>query len=155
MIPDHIYEFHQNNSLGFVLGTRDESLQPNVSKPFNAVISDDKKHITFFMNEADFGLHEGNFNSNGKIALSVGQVPSHESYQFKGEYRSHRQATEEEGQEVYSALQRFGSGVVALGFPPEMLEMFNDLRVLPAIAVTFEVNEIFEQTPKPGTGNKI
>ncbi|MBN4077664.1 hypothetical protein JYT25_00785 [bacterium AH-315-C20] len=155
MISDRLKKFHAESSLGYILGTRDDQLKPSVSKPTHAKISDDGSHITFYMSNVDFETHESNLSSNGQLALSCAALPSHESYQYKGVYKNHRPATEEETGEIFGALERFGAGIIEMGFPSEMMEMFQDIIVVPATAIEFEVAEIFEQTPKPGTGNKI
>ena len=155
MISEKIQKFHDNNNLGHILGTRNEALHPAVSKVFHAVVSDDKKHMIVYMSAPDFTTHEDNLTSNGQVALSSAALPSHEAYQYKGTYTRHWDPDENEVQEIFGALHRYGEGAIKLGFPPEMLEMFEQLIVVPAKAFEFEVAEIYEQTPKPGTGNKL
>lgn len=155
MIADKFITFLKNNDVGLSIATRNSDLTPSIGRPFNAIVSEDRKNITFYMPSAMLRHHLENVQDNGKVALNIGAIPSHETYQFKGTYISHHNCNEQEISEMKIMLQRFKNGLSKFGMPEETLSLLDKFSVSPAIGITFKVEEIFEQTPKPGTGNKI
>jgi hypothetical protein len=90
---------------------------------------------------------------NSLVSLVAVELHTYEGYQYKGQYFSHRECTPEEVAfqrtymaELTSILESFGySGA---GF-------FSAYFLPPFVAITFQVREVFDQSPKPGTGGQI
>ena len=155
MISDRFVEFINNNVVAYTLGTRNAKLEPWVGKPRGVTISDDRKSFTMLIPEVAIECHLENMENNGEVSLNIVSIPKFESYQFKGTYTSNAPCTDEEVQVIKDWKTKFCEGCEVIGYPEQLIRSM-DLQILePAIAITFEVKEIFEQTPKPGTGNKI
>ena len=88
-----------------------------------------------------------------KIVFTIVNAFTFESYQFKGKYIESRSLNDEEE----SMKQRFMEGIKSvlsdMGF--EYDGSFKQYADLEGWAVKMEVEEIYEQTPKPGTGKKL
>jgi hypothetical protein len=91
---------------------------------------------------------------NGELAVTLEEFPSHETYQFKGHYRSHRAIQGDDTEVVGRVRQRFVKSLRPIypGHPEDVLKAFVSP---PALAVEFEVLEIYLQTPGPGAGSRI
>ena len=91
---------------------------------------------------------------NGELALTVEEFPSHETYQFKGRYLRHRAVQDEDLEVVGRIRERFLKSIRHLyaDAPEHLLNAFIQA---PAVAVEFEVREIYLQTPGPGAGTRL
>ena len=94
------------------------------------------------------------YGQNGELAVTVEEFPSHETYQFKGHFLQHRGIQDDEVEIVDRIRRRFVKSLRPMypGAPEDVLNAF----VSPAaMAVEFEVLEIYLQTPGPGAGTRL
>jgi hypothetical protein len=91
---------------------------------------------------------------NGQLAVTVEEFPSHETYQFKGRYRSDRPLRHDDVEIVERVRKRFVRSLRSIyaDVPEEVLGAFV---TKPSLAVEFEVLEVYLQTPGPGAGARI
>jgi hypothetical protein len=107
VIPGRILRFlEQQANLAFA-GTRDRDLVPRGHRVAGWHVSADGRALTALIAEHfTEGLLEA-LADNGEFALTVEEFPSHETYQFKGRYRSHRPLQEEDDATVDRLRERF------------------------------------------------
>jgi hypothetical protein len=91
---------------------------------------------------------------NGEFALTVEEFPSHETYQFKGRYIEHRSVQREDLVVVDRIRDRFVKSVRPI-YGEAVEPILTAYLQAPAVAVTFNVHEIFLQTPGPGAGARL
>ena len=97
---------------------------------------------------------ENNVANNGEIALLAGTMPSHQTFQFKGKGISIVEASESD----YSIESLFIQKLIGLfgDLGQSQYEpILNAMKLSPSIAVTFQVHDIFDQTPGPNAGTKV
>src|SRR4030095_2683414 len=127
-------------------GTRDRDLVPYGHRVTGWVVEPGGQSMTAFVAEHSTEKLVESLEANGEFALTVEEFPSHETYQFKGRYRAHRPMLPEDHEVGDRIRERFAKSVrhVQAEAPEHMLKAF----VLPAaLAVEFDVGEIFLQTP--------
>ena len=91
---------------------------------------------------------------NGEMAVTVEAIPTHETYQFKGRYLRHRATQRVDGEVVDRIRQRFVKSIKTVPYsPPE--ERVMAFVSSPALAIEFEVLEVYLQTPGPGAGTRL
>ena len=151
MIPEKLVEFIDGPT-AMAVGTRDEKLCPAVNRVFGAIVNADRATITFFVPEIMSEKMVRDLKDNGRIALLICEPISHETYQFKGAYISSRKSNEEEIAFQDGYFNKISSHMAQVGTPEEY---WNTLVYKPSVAVTFRVEDIFDQTPGPGAGKKI
>jgi len=152
MIPEKLVEFLQGPVVMNV-GTRDEKLHPFLNWVIGVKVNADRETITFFVHEPQSERMLRNLKDNGRVALVAAEVPSHETYQFKGAYVSSRKSDDHD-----LALQEIYREKLIAHFKPlgEIWEEYwGGIAYTPSVAMTFRVEQIFVQTPGPGAGNKI
>jgi hypothetical protein len=153
MIPERVVEVLRGPAFMHI-GTRDAQLRPAHAFPMGVVVEDDRRTVTFFVNEWRSKRILDDLENNGRVALTGGLM-SHEAYQLKGIYLSSRPATDGEIAFQEAHLGRL-SGELSHVFPKEMAEaLFLRLTCRPSVAITFRVEEVFLQTPGPGAGTKM
>jgi len=153
-IPGRLRRFleqHANVAFG---GTRSPQLEPCGHRVSGWSLDEAGSVVTaliprlFTANLIEF-LHD-----NGQFALTVEEFPSHETYQFKGSYVSHRPVEPEDLLVVDRIRQRFVKSVRHV-YSEAADQLVTAYIQAPALAVAFEVHEVFLQTPGPGAGTRL
>ena len=116
MIPEKIARFLEQRANVAFAGTRNRDLVPFGHRVSGWCIGADGRTLTAFIPEPfTAGLVES-LQENGELALTVEDFPSHETYQFKGRYVSHRPAQREDIAIVDRIRERFMKSMRAV-FP--------------------------------------
>ena len=96
VIPGKIVRFlEQHANLAFA-GTRNRDRVPYGHRVSGWHVSGDARTLTALVSEHFTARLVESLEDNGEIALTVEEFPSHETYQFKGRYRRHRQLQDED-----------------------------------------------------------
>lgn len=154
MIPDRVVELLHGPAF-MQLGTRDGELRPAHTFVIGAVAHPDRQTVTVFVPEARSARPLSDVQENGRVALGIA-LASHEAYQLKGTYLSSRPTGDEDiaRQETYRA--NLHAAARQAGYPEEIARPLTlGFAYRPGVAITFQVEEIFTQTPGPGAGNRL
>jgi hypothetical protein len=154
MIPGKILRFlEQHANLAFA-GTRDHDRVPHGHRVSAWYASADGRALTALVSAQFTARLIESLEDNGEVALTVEEFPSHETYQFKGRYLRHRPLQEADFAAVDKVRERVTKSLRPLF--PEAPEQVLGAFILPAaLAVEFEVREIYLQTPGPGAGVRL
>jgi hypothetical protein len=150
MLTQKLKEF-LNQGLGMGLGTRGADLAPDFNRVLGAYAVDDD-HVTIFIDEPSSWKALANIRDNQMMSIVGVNMITVESYQLKGKNTGIANLTEEQEQLFKLYMEDFDVTATKIGLPLGLVYRYPHSSM---IAVTMEVNEIFEQTPKKGTGNKI
>jgi hypothetical protein len=91
---------------------------------------------------------------NGELAVTVEAFPAHETYQFKGRYLHHRNVQDDDVEIVDRVRRRFAKSLRPMN-PDRSEDVLQAFVSPPSLAVDFEVQEIYLQTPGPGAGTRL
>jgi hypothetical protein len=149
MIPERLVAFVHGPVVSWV-GTRDARLRPAVTWVFGARVSAGKDEITVFIPDIEAEQVKRNAEHNGQIAFTVADGISHESYQFKGKLVELRTTSEEE--RAVQDIHRSKMMSYMRMFPKPLFEGY---RLYPSTALTFRVEQVFNQTPGPDAGKML
>jgi len=154
VIPGKILRFlEQHANVGFA-GTRDAALTPHGHRVSGWRVGADARTLTVLVPESFTpGLIES-MRDNGQVAVTIEEFPSHETYQFKGSYLRHRVADSADLEVAGRVRQRFVRSVRPV-YPLAPEAALHAFVLPPAVAVDFDVREIFLQTPGPGAGTRL
>jgi hypothetical protein len=153
MIPGKIVRFlDQYANIAFA-GTRDRNLVPYGHGVLAWRVGTDGRTLTALIAEPYTDHLLESLEDNGQLALTVEEFPSHETYQFKGRYVRNRPIEADD----LAALERiYGRFVRSMrSLHAEISEYLATYPPKPALAVEFEVGEIYVQTPGPGAGARL
>lgn len=148
--PDLAGFLHEG--LGIHLGTRDRQLHPNGVRAIAARVGADGTHITVFLAENASVRVLPDLRSNGHGAVSFGRPIDERACQVKGTFVEARPARDEERGMVLAQFEGYKRNLEMIGVPRNGMEQWT---TWPAIAITLKVTAVFEQTPRPGTGEQI
>jgi len=153
MIPGKILTFLQDKGAVAVSGTRDANLIPQIQYVSGWDVESDKRTLRCSIPEAYIDNLISSLDDNGQLSLTVEQIGSHETYQFKGNYIGSTPPNSADLAAHQRIKNRFAKLVSQLfGLPEDMCLAYIPR---PSLVVRFTVREIFLQTPGPGAGHRL
>jgi hypothetical protein len=155
MIPAKIIRFLEERANAGFAGTRDRNLVPCGHRVPAWQVDAAGRTLTAFIPDSSAARLLEALLDNGRIAITFEEVGTHETYQVKGRYLSHRPVRPTEIEFTSRVRERFAKGLHSL-FPDDQLIALAKAWVpAPSLAVEIEVHEVFVQTPGPGAGARI
>lgn len=153
VIPGKIASFLEQRANVATCGTRDKDLVPHTHRVTGWRVGPDRESMECFVPEEFTEDLVESLQDNARIAVTIEEFPSHETYQFKGRYRAHRPPAADDLAIHEQVRERFVRSLrTVFGLPDGVLRAFF---LKPHIVVSFEVDEIYLQTPGPGAGSRI
>ena len=153
MIPGKILRFLEDKGTIAVSGTRNAEHIPHCHYVSGWIVEPDQQTMRCSIPQAYTGDLMPSLEDNGQYALTIEQIGSHETYQFKGLFVDSSPLNEADIAAFECVRERFATAVnQLLGVPKESCRGFI---APPSIAIRFTVLEIFLQTPGPGAGNRL
>ena len=153
MIPAKIIRFLEERANIAFAGTRDANLVPSGHRVSGWQADGSGRTLTAFVPLPWANRLVESLLDNGAIAVTIQEAGTHETYQFKGRYLSHRPVQPAEIAIATLARERFVKG---LHVSDERLASLVRASIpAPSLAVDIEVHEVFVQTPGPGAGSRI
>lgn len=155
MIPAKIIRFlEERANIGFA-GTRDASRIPSGHRVCGWYAAGDGRTLTALVPAGSAEPMIATLLENGRIAITVEEIGTHETYQIKGRYLSHRPLRPPEVEIAARTRERMARGVRAV-FLDELLVAAMDRAIpAPSLAVDIAVDEVFLQTPGPDAGTRL
>ena len=133
------------------LGTTDKNLKPTYNRVLAAkATSNNTIKVTIAKQTAGKAIE--NLKNNKMLSLVQAYPLTFECYQFKGTIIRYNDSTSEEKKEVDNYLNNMNETVQKIGIKDGVVYTWPHDKT---ISIEFEVEQIFEQTPKFGTGNQL
>jgi hypothetical protein len=155
MIPPPIIRFiEERANVGFA-GTRDAHLVPCGHRVSAWRVGAGGRTLTACLPESSAAAALEALLENGRVAITLEEAGTHETYQLKGRYLSHRPAQPADVDLASRLRERFVKGLRILHGQPGPAERLGASVPPPALAVEVEVDEVFLQTPGPGAGSRL
>ena len=137
--------------LAMSLGTRDSNMKPDYARVVGTALSENNL-FKFYLGKEKSETTIINLDDNGFIALTMVHPLNYRCLQLKGRCIRHYEADSSELSNVKNYLALFGSVLTKMGLPKDIVYRWpHD----PAIVVEMELDEVYEQSPKKGAGDKL
>jgi len=155
MIPPKIIRFlEERASVGFA-GTRDAKLVPSGHRVPAWHVDQSGRTLTVFIPDVSASRLLEALQDNGRIALTFEEIGTHETYQIKGQYLSHRPVRPAEVDLAGAMRERFARSLRTLYNDEHTSALMAASIPSPSLAIEVGVDEVFVQTPGPGAGARI
>jgi hypothetical protein len=155
LIPPPIIRFlEERANIGFA-GTRDADLVPRGHRVSGWRIGPGGATFTALMPGASMPDLLDALLANGRFAVTLEEAGTHETYQVKGRYRSHRSAGREDIDLADRLRERFVKAMRAQYPQSGVAERLGESIPAPSLAVEIDVDDVFVQTPGPGAGSRL
>jgi hypothetical protein len=151
MIDGSLSAFLQGN-VGIHLATRNAGFEPNGGRALAATVDAEGVHLTVYVATVVAERLRADLEANGQVAVGFARPTDERACQLKGQLVSLREAAPEERGRIDTQWEAFLQALGAIGIPREPLARWPRW---PASAITLKVTAIFEQTPRPGTGEPM
>jgi hypothetical protein len=132
-----------------IVASRDEDMRPQIARGWAPELNEEAGIATVCVGAARDSTMGSNLLSNGAIALTMSHPANYRGIQAKGRVRAVSEPTAEQIERVQAHVASFAALVEPLGLSEEQLRR---LLVPDLMAVTFAVNELYDQTPGPKAG---
>ena len=116
-------------------------------------VEPDRQQLVLYVPELFSVPFLNNLVVNPAISLLFASVYTYLSYQIKGNYLQHWPCTAGEIANQLEYLDMFTDVMIEVGLPKE--KFYQAYAHQPSIAIRMQAEEVFEQTPRKGTGEKI
>lgn len=140
--------------LSISIATRDSDRRPHFARAFGVRLSEDQKQMTVLLPQAAASQCLQDIQENRQIATTVAHMSSFQTRQFKGKVTGIQNCTESD-YELMHSVREAGGETSSLFFGPKAGEGWRKYILKPAFAITFELNELFDQSPGAKAGEKL
>ena len=134
-------------------GSCSETNEAEVIRLSGAMVQEDRQHINLFVPKRYTQSFLSNVAANPAISFLFASIQTFESYQVKGVFISQRACTPEEVAYQKRYMQGFAQSMHEIRIKTAAL--FKEYLQEPCLCLQMRGEDIYEQTPKRGTGNKI
>jgi hypothetical protein len=147
-LPQDVIDLIESG-VSILVGTRDETLHPASVRGVGARVSSDRRSVTVYLPEVTSRKAVENLRENREIAVAFSRPIDNIAIQLKGRCSRIGPAGEDERAFSERYAVAFVEMTYAVGMPRSLMKR---MTIWPAWAATFEVRELFSQTPGPGAG---
>jgi hypothetical protein len=133
------------------VGTVDRVGRPDVVRVFGVKVHDDRRTLRVLLAAPWSSQVVANVRDGGWVALSFTEPTTYESFQAKGRVQGIEEPTDEDRALAERHRREFAKSVISVG----VRESARSYACRPVVAITFEVQQLFCQTPGPGAGDPV
>jgi hypothetical protein len=155
MIPAKVVHFLEERASIGIAGTRDGNLVPCGHRVCGWQVGAAGRTLTALIPDSSVPRLLEDVRDHGPIAATFEEIGTHETYQVKGRYVSHRPVGPADIEIANRARERFAKGLRSQMPDEQMAALVKASIPAPGVAVEIEVQEVFVQTPGPGAGARI
>jgi hypothetical protein len=143
---------HLNQGMAIFFATRNAKLQPHTGTGLGALFDATNQVLTLFLNQAEAQTNLTDMAANGHIVVTLSSPVSARTVQMKGFLRNTRPLASDDAEILKNKYQKFTAELEAVGHTKYCVE---NLCLVPDLAITVQVTEIYDQTPGLKAGAKI
>ncbi|MCG6193280.1 hypothetical protein LFX25_08500 [Leptospira sp. FAT2] len=140
--------------LSISVATRDGERRPHFARGFGIRLEENQKQMTVLIPNVVVSQCLKDIEDNGQIAVTVAHMSSFQTRQFKGNVIRKSECADSD-YELMTAVRNAGSETSAMFFGPKAGEGWGKYILKPATAITFELSELFDQSPGAKAGEKL
>ncbi len=136
---------------GMSMGTRNANLKPEYCRLLGTYVVENDI-IRMFIAKSTAERTIANIEENKLFSINLASPLTYESYQFKGICLKFGDCDDEDYANIDNYMTGFNDCLIKVGVKDGIVYKWP---TRPSIAIEMKVEEIFDQTPKVGAGNKI
>jgi hypothetical protein len=153
-LNDAVVRIIENPANSMWLSNASAFREPDVVRTMGARVEPNRRHVVVYVPESGGADLIRNLAGSPRITLLTALINTYESYQFKGDYAGHWACSTEEVEYQRTYLDGFAaSSMQFYGLPKEKIIVAYFRQ--PAVSIRMRIDEVYEQTPRKGTGQRI
>ena len=136
-----------------LVAASDAANSPAITRGFGARVDESREHVTVFVSAGQSKPVLRDVEQTGRIAVNMTRIHDYESFQLKGSNASITGLSRKDRQHIEQYLQDTIVEMGKIGLLPEVSRnIFRSVGDQDLVGITFELQEVFCQTPGPGAG---
>lgn len=140
------------SGLSITFAVRGRALEPDGGPAFAALAHDDREHLTIFVPVDAARRALPRLRAHPEIAVLFDRPTEHLVRQVKGRFVRSRRARVAERAEVERQVEGFRTDLEAIGVPRALSAAWP---LWPCTAIELRVTDVYDQSPGPGTGERL
>ncbi len=153
ILNDALIRILEGTETSLWLCNRDAQRVPDVVRLMGVRADPDRRHVVGYLSLADGEEVIRNLHETPQLTLLAALIHTYESYQFKGVYTGQWACSAEEVE--YQRVYVEGFARTSMRYHMSSAKIAQAYFRQPALAVRMQIEEIYEQTPRQGTGGRI
>jgi hypothetical protein len=138
-----------------IVASRDAGLRPTLMRAMGSRIAAQGREVTVYLARPQSRQLLDDIAANGHVAVVFSSPSTHRAIQLKATRASLRPATADDAPQLARYLASMEHEILQVGFPPEVTRAMLACRLEDVVAVTFEPEQAFDQTPGPRAGTAL
>jgi hypothetical protein len=138
-----------------IVASRDAQLRPSLMRAVGSCISADGREITVFLSRPHSRQVLQDIAATGHLAVVFSQPSTHRTIQVKATRATQRNATLQDAPDLQRCEVSLDEELQALGYPAGLAGLLLQHSLEDLVAVSFEPEQAFDQTPGPQAGSCI
>jgi len=153
-LPDDLLAL-MRRGVSVIAGSRDAAMRPSIMRAVGSDLSADGRSVTLYLVRAQSRQLLQDIAATGHVAVVFSEPATHRTVQLKGSRATSRQAGPQDQAVLARYLASMEQEIARVGYPPEMTRAMLAHRLEDVVAVTFEPDEAYDQTPGPRAGTSL
>lgn len=137
------------------VASADERLRPSVMRAMASVVDAATGSVTLFLARRQAGQLIRDIETTGRLAATFSQPASHRTVQLKATRVTLRAAGEADRPAIERYLAQMEHEIAQVGHPARATRALLACRLEDLVAVSFEPEQAFDQTPGPKAGRLV
>ncbi len=144
-----------DRGVSVIVGSRDAGLRPSVMRAVGSHIGQDGRTITVFVSRRQSRQLVQDISATGHVAVVFSEPATHRSVQVKARRASLRNADAADEPVLARYLASMETEIGRVGFAPPLTRAMLAHRIDDLVAISFEPELAFDQTPGPKAGARL
>lgn len=141
--------------ISVIVGSRDQARRPSIMRAVGSDLSADGRTVTVYLVRAQSRQLIQDIAATGHIAAVFSEPATHRTVQLKASRASTRQAGPQDRPVLARYLASMEHEIARVGYPAPMTRAMLAHRLEDVVAVSFEPEQAFDQTPGPRAGTSL
>jgi len=137
------------------VASRDAAMRPSVMRAVGSIVTDGGRSITVFVSRRQSRQLVQDIAATGHVAVVFSEPSTHRTVQVKATRATLRNAVAADEPVLERYLASMEHELHLIGHPPEIPRALLAHRLDDVVAVTFEPELAFDQTPGPQAGTRL
>ena len=138
-----------------IAGSRDATMRPSIMRALGSKVEDGGRKVTIFVSRRQSRQLVQDLAATGHVAAVFSEPSTHRTVQVKARRAVLRNATAADEPALARYLASMEHEIQQVGFPPHMTRAMLAHQLEDLVAISFEPEVAFDQTPGPRAGTRL
>lgn len=141
-----------DKGVSVIVSSCDLAMRPSIMRALGSALAADRRTVTVYLARAQSRQLLQDIATTGRLAVVFSEPASHRTVQLKARAARLREARPDDAPLLARYLRSMENEVLQVGFAPEFTRAMLAHRLEDLVAVSFEPEQAFDQTPGPRAG---